>query len=253
MQATEEGILAFTKQYGWLGVEERVFLDGQKRPDESIRGERFERWVRELKDMQETLTIWDDIQAGHVDAYRHWQIVRGENRDGYTGQVREKSRVIFQQHGRHMDFDPSMTYKQTASAPLFKVQETINEHLETSTVNRLIYAPQDDRLLLRIIPKSLLGALWLQLAKGIEGDIEYRQCHECGKWFEISLEAYRKSRLFCSNACRSKAYRTRQASAQRLYAGGMPIEQIAESLDTDPQTAKRWATLATARPKTSKE
>ena len=45
-----------------------------------------------------------------------------------------------------------------------------------------------------------------------------RQCLQCGTWFEISPRAARTDRVFCSDACRFKAYRERQSRARRMHA-----------------------------------
>ena len=37
----------------------------------------------------------------------------------------------------------------------------------------------------RITPKHLLGALWLQLAYFMTSDEEHRRCVSCGQWFSI--------------------------------------------------------------------
>ena len=46
--------------------------------------------------------------------------------------------------------------------------------------------------------------------------------------------------MFCSNPCRSKAYRGRQSEAQRRYAAGEPLDVIAAALGTDVETAAGW-------------
>ena len=38
---------------------------------------------------------------------------------------------------------------------------------------------------LKLVPGSLLGGLWLQFARAIEGNRVYRECRECGRWFEF--------------------------------------------------------------------
>ena len=39
-------------------------------------------------------------------------------------------------------------------------------------------------LLFTSVPKNLIGCLWLQFAKALEGK-DYRQCENCKLWFEI--------------------------------------------------------------------
>ena len=68
----------------------------------------------------------------------------------------------------------------------------------------------------------------------------YRQCRQCGKWFELSLEANRPTRLFCEDACRYKFYRERIAAAQKLHFEGVTTEAIAQRLETDTATVEGW-------------
>jgi hypothetical protein len=36
---------------------------------------------------------------------------------------------------------------------------------------------------LKLMPATLLDALWLQLAEALAGDCQIRRCHQCGSWF----------------------------------------------------------------------
>ena len=90
------------------------------------------------------------------------------------------------------------------------------------------------------LPRNLLGALWLQLALAICENKDFRQCAACGKWFELSPTEHRTSRRYCSEACRSRAYRDRKVQATRMAAAGRSPEEIAETLKTKATTVKRW-------------
>ena len=95
---------------------------------------------------------------------------------------------------------------------------------------------------LQITPKNLLAAMWLQFAQAVTGDKEYRQCKQCGKPFEISLapEGMRKSREYCTDPCRFKAYRERQGKARRLDSEGVAVKEIAKRLGSTTATIKKW-------------
>jgi hypothetical protein len=57
-------------------------------------------------------------------------------------------------------------------------------------------------------PDSLAGAMWLQLALAIEGNLQYAVCEYCGKWFETSRPEEAK---ICSEKCRNaRNYRKRK-------------------------------------------
>ena len=93
------------------------------------------------------------------------------------------------------------------------LQRLINKHLheqlstqflldiETSTPTQKLY----------FVPKSLRGALWLQLSFAVEYTKDYKRCPVCEEWFEVSHRmGARTDKQYCSDACRQKAYRRRQ-------------------------------------------
>ncbi len=94
--------------------------------------------------------------------------------------------------------------------------------------------------ILQIMPNALLGALWLQLAETISGSKKHRACAACGKWFEVSPEKFRRSRNYCSEPCRSRAYRSRKEEARKLANEGKTIKEIAARLGSDAKTIRGW-------------
>ena len=120
------------------------------------------------------------------------------------------------------------------------MQSLINEHLHHRASPRLLWEQSRDRLGLYIVPDGLIGAMWLQFARAVERDAKFRQCPECTTWFEVAPGRGRTDKQFCSNACRTKAYRKRQAEAVRLHGEGRSLEDIARDLDSDPDTVRGW-------------
>ena len=103
----------------------------------------------------------------------------------------------------------------------FLVQRWINDHLKGKAAPHLSYNIDIGKRVLQIIPEDLLAAMWLQFAQAIDGNKEYRACKECGRWFEIShrqADGRTKRREFCSDACKSKDYRTRRDRAAKEAA-----------------------------------
>jgi hypothetical protein len=107
---------------------------------------------------------------------------------------------------------------------------------------RMLAPPPQEFMRFVFEPDSLLSAAWLQFAVAIDGDKEHRQCQRqaCGKWFELSPEVNRADKLFCSDVCRMRAYRQRQATARDLSAKGVPLEDIARALATKEVTVQGW-------------
>jgi hypothetical protein len=82
---------------------------------------------------------------------------------------------------------------------------------ETGTSSTSLHAPQSVRLTLQIgdpslrpalklMPETLLDALWLQVAEALAGDCQIRHCHQCGSWFAAGGGFGRRSDAkFCSD------------------------------------------------------
>jgi hypothetical protein len=62
---------------------------------------------------------------------------------------------------------------------------------------------------LHLVPDSLLGAMYLQLAQGTSNGTRFRRCLECDKWFAISPPTSRATKQFCEEKCRVRAHRRR--------------------------------------------
>jgi hypothetical protein len=106
----------------------------------------------------------------------------------------------------------------------------------------VIWDRQRQRPALCLEAPTLLSAVYFQLADAISNDRTFSRCLQCGKWFAVAPDAARSHRRFCSNGCRSKAYRGRQDRARQLFTAGKGFEEIAHELDSDVLTVKRWIT-----------
>jgi hypothetical protein len=146
----------------------------------------------------------------------------------------------------HQELSPKLTALFTKPDLVLPARHALhiivnNRIKELGATPRLLWDPQYGSLgaTLRIVPASLIAALWLQLATAIDGDKRYRQCDVCREWFELSGDRRADARL-CSNHCRSKAYRERQNKARRLAAAGSPVKEIAEKLGSHVRTVRGW-------------
>ncbi len=126
-------------------------------------------------------------------------------------------------------------------AALRGLKHEVNANLREEGVDPLLMGgPDDDRLRLHLVPRNLLAALWLQLAEAIDRERDYRRCELCGKWFDITSDDAGARKMFCSNACRSKAYRQRIERARKLRQGGATLKDIAAQLDSTVKTVRHW-------------
>lgn len=81
-----------------------------------------------------------------------------------------------------------------------------------------------DRFSIRVVPRTLLGAIWYQVARYLSENPEARRCANCGQWFEVSLKARRTNTKFCSNSCRVARHRRNKAERRLDSNGSDPKE-----------------------------
>jgi hypothetical protein len=235
---SEDGITRFANQYGGLGAQEQIRLTPGPQLSLGV-GESRQVWMNEIDAMHRAVQLWDAVR--HRDAPWFQQHVRVEPKSSEEIWVSYlEAGVLYHREVIGPDLAGFVKPHDVRRPTLLMLQKMINTRLWDHTAPRLLYDPRRDGLGVYLVPKNLLGALWLQLARAVDGNKDYRRCGGCGTWMEISLDAYRTHRLFCSNACRSKAYRERQAEARRLYREGQSVEQIAQQLGADFQAVQGW-------------
>lgn len=66
---------------------------------------------------------------------------------------------------------------------------------------------------LRFCPQTLRDYLWLEVALGIASGGRPTACQSCGHWYLTSSGHSRSDKLYCSDACRMRAYRARHKAA----------------------------------------
>jgi hypothetical protein len=69
---------------------------------------------------------------------------------------------------------------------------------------------------LRIVPETLIGAMWFQCARALTLNPSFRACRNCGKWFELSPDTRRKQSIYCSDRCKVAAYRAKKATTKSV-------------------------------------
>ena len=203
------------------------------------RGERLSTWVGQIRIMRETIDLWDLARASDMQGlsrYIEWEgssTIRLRPQNDAGGVIETIS---------SWDIAPELMHRfrpgDLIQPALVATQRRINRQIAAAP--RLLWNHKEGRSDLHILPNSLIGALWLQFAQAVDGDRKYRRCAECRTWFEISPETARVTRTYCSNACRSKAYRKRQLEAEQLHAQGIPVEEISRRLESDIKTVSGW-------------
>ena len=98
-------------------------------------------------------------------------------------------------------------------------------------------------------PKTLAGALTLQISRAFIESKQYRQCRNCSKWFELAPGVNNSSREHCGRQCQNQNYRKRVAFAQELFEGGTDVETIADMMETNIETVRGWIERSVAKAK----
>jgi len=188
----EKGILQFAERFGQLG------------PDNHI-----STWQAQIKEMSFAVALRDMVQArdvANLAAMIRWEkdaiYLETDLRDILIASADSGTMERFK---RHDPFGPAM----------FHLQRIINKQLEGQASATLLWTEDRSKLQLIIMPASLIGALWLQLARTIDQDTHFRACAAgCGKWIALRLSA-RADALYCSPRCRTAAWRSRPPKGQK--------------------------------------
>ncbi|PQO38885.1 hypothetical protein C5Y96_03160 [Blastopirellula marina] len=207
-----EPMLQFADEYGHLGTHFAEPED-ELEPGEEVKTDAQRRqWEEEI--IQDRI-VWDPLH--------HWQNAIKEMRSC----VKLWSQV---QKG---------TAKKTDESRLVAgVNRAIQAHACHVQLESSISSPSGYRL--TYFPRNLLGAMWIQFAQALAENQDFRECEACERWFQVTRGKNRKSRIHCSDACKSKSYRSRQEKARGMFAAGKTIQQIADVIGSEHHTVERW-------------
>jgi len=258
-EPTKEGALEFANAYGFLGgaLSVPVQLATGKEPNQYFvgQGETLEGWGAEIVAMRHLIALWEVARAGDAEALAEFIRWKGKSVPG--SEPWPRTEVFYR--GPRSRFEKMETFPIASEAAnpevlgrfqtgdvvqpaWYALQRIVNRKLaQHGAVPKMLWHidRRKSELEMRFVPQSLIGALWLQFAHGITGNNEYRQCEQCGRWFEVAAEV-RQDGKFCQGSCRSRAYRARQAEARKLHAAGTTFAEIAKRLNSDTKTVRGW-------------
>jgi hypothetical protein len=238
---TEAAVLDFANRYGQLGVLDDIRLPNG-RPSY---GERLDRWVTELRSLKATIQVWEALTEERYEDLARWMSWR----PGPMDELEEWDRIIHYTPDHVVDVvdippavripamvpglwvwsagdtgvpsgDPTTRDISTTPADLAcaYIRELVNVRLRDYTSTRLLDRQATPGALpigLSVVPTNLLGAIWLQCARAIEGVGRYQRCPQCRKWFAVPPKAMRDSTSYCTTRCRVAAFRARRREESR--------------------------------------
>jgi hypothetical protein len=257
-ELTRVAILAFANRFGPLGGKLSIpipIVENAQETQPIDFGEELHAWGIEIRAMWDVVKLWDLVRKADHKSLQEcivwWEkprmvvyeppvgtTVRG--RPIRSGPAREIT-VIAGENLRS-DLFESFRPGDVVEPAYWHLRHIVNERLKDRASARLLQSRQGNRPTVNLIPTGLIGALWLQCAQAIENGNEFRQCAECGLWFELTPRTARVDKIFCSSACRTRAYRKRQSEVAELHQKGMRPDKIARQLELDEDTVRQWIT-----------
>jgi hypothetical protein len=247
---TKEGILEFANEFGRLGGGVTARISPQPGSDPGTHfwwlAESLDSWGAEIEQMKDAVHLWDLCRAGEredLSKLIHWEDHFIYYRGRASQFVRTATKLVIASEDDSLgdpvsDYDRGDVVLPAWRALLLIVNMALKKHPATPQLCRDRKEPAPS-FKSRLVPESLISAMWTQVHHAIKGNKDYERCEQCRRWFEVAAEK-RKDAKYCSNACRFKAYRYRQKQAKRLHCEGMTFRQIALELNSDDETVKGW-------------
>jgi hypothetical protein len=225
----KDAIVAFADKYGLLlGGNETIFVplprgeraaitrDGNLG---SVPAERLDTWRAEIAEMRELLALW--CAARESDKKKLAAHLKWHGGDVVSYRPAPEHSITEEAIWRRERDPAPMAVGDLIKPALYYLARRVTRRLEGDEERPALAFPaliwDTDKVapVLVLSPKNLLGALWLQFAQAISGNKIFRECDECSTWFEVSKSAFRVNRMYCSGACKAKAYRRRQEKERR--------------------------------------
>lgn len=235
LDPTEDRFRAFADERGLLGAEGGRFGEGK-----SPIFEWWEDWLRAHQQVSVHVRLWEAIrkaEGGDRTALSNCCSCRGPTADGFTAW-----RLHPPGEPKECIAGRLLTETEPVAAAKRFVQEAINDGLRDGAGVRILWHPDRERYVLRVLPRTLLGCIWWQFARAFTGEVVFAECRVCRRPLERGPGAFMSTREFCSPACKQKDHRQRVRRANELKAGEMSVKQIAKELGTEPAVINRWLT-----------
>lgn len=238
---TPNDVLNFANQYGPLSRRS----DGYRITVENVntKADPLDFWLNETTAIRQVWNLWQAIRNGGLDKFKDdiertpYGIVTNNIEYSHKRKTGSYPGIIFstteqaKHHVLSSRKDPTTPYQSYYTLILSNEENTvINQSLDRGDfgklalliINRILnqrtqsgygvildWRDNLEKLDMKFLPETLLDALWLQLEQAIAGNRAFQVCEQCGSLFEISQKAKNKGRVYCSDACKSKAYRER--------------------------------------------
>ncbi|MCH8863577.1 MAG: hypothetical protein IID51_13890 [Proteobacteria bacterium] len=214
---SEADVIAFANRFGPLGADLSTAIVNVVREEpwktsiEPYWAEPIDLWLAEACAMARVVSLWELIQARDRSVFQV-RLTRSAARlrikTGLTGDRHIAKDWILAKKAEKPDLFRRISEKDEKDWPRLLLEQWVNRGTGGRTDFGL--GLSEKSLAAAQTPRGLIGALWQQATLAIDGHVDFLQCRQCRDWFGISAEHARPEKLFCSNACRMRAYRKRK-------------------------------------------
>ena len=218
-EPTKPGILQFANRFGLLSLEGK---------------ETLKEWQREITMMRQAVEIWGLVEKGKLHILEQYPETELPSIDSLIDRRRQKFGLPKKTRN-----DPRDKRKARQKDAVVWIVNVVSDRLKEV---QLVFRPhaQNSPLGIGFIVRSLRAALWLQFAQAVHGKRELHWCRECQKAFQVEPPFTRRTKRYCSDSCRVRAYQKRRAKAQHMATQGLNPTEIAKELGTDAKTVRGW-------------
>jgi hypothetical protein len=219
-----DSVLAFANRYG--AIKEQLPLS---------------EWKTEIGQMKGLIVLWEAAKNGDSEALKPF-VLKQDERDIFW----------------HLP-EPYMQEDETQDVPAWNNQTYpprsnddlprqafpyLAERISTSLIGNaepvVTWDWRKGRCLFTHAPTNLLGAMYVQFARALEGAKDYRRCEGCSGWLEVKRKNNPKPALYCSRSCRNRAHQARKEKARAMFAKGKSHKEIAAELNARVAAIKQW-------------
>jgi len=250
VEPTEAGVAAFATSFGLLAGDRRKVWPVEKGGGCTtlVEGELLSQWQFEIAQMNEALERLSVTRTRVREPFVEERLkrfaepiptVRVRTTKTKTGWMTINARDFNpEEHtlwpGERLDrrLLRERQFKEPTMWGARDLVELINRHLQAAPLQAVLgdYPP---KLMPRVVPRTLLAAMWVQLLERACAAKAFRQCIVCHDWMLAEEQPKRYDRLTCSGRCRQRLHVERRARSVRQKPkrsggkkGGRMIERL---------------------------
>ena len=241
--ANKYGLLLPSPTFGTLNTKETTELAASA---DYADGERLSFWSEQIFAMHAALQAWRWVEDNNVKALQS-SIKINPGQITYSFSFPDNSYCaipIDLVHLRNRDNTLKLDQLRNGSVFLqakFFVQQMINKQARNFPVEPCLIFDEDNNLIQRYRPSSLLSFMWYQFYRYVTGEQKVQQCPQCHRWDDVRDESGNIRWTSICTQC-SKKLRTQKSEIKKQYLiDRMPADEIIKRRRKgDENTIREW-------------